>query len=111
MEHKELEEHFCRKISEELTRFKHQILRKKKKEIFDAAYQIDYIVRIYEILMEISSKLGAQQLHICLHISGLLTFLYEEWLKIPDSQREEEESAVWLLLEQTEQNMMWLGGA
>lgn len=85
---------FCWKISAELKGFKYRMMQKKKEEIYASAYQIDCMVRIYEILAELSQGMKAEVLQDCMEISGLLEFHYVEWLKVPDSQGEELEEAV-----------------
>jgi len=92
---RQLEQTFCWKISGELKLFKYKILQKTKEEIYARAYEIDCMVRIYEILAEESQKMKTEQLEGCLHVSYLLAFLYSEWLKIPDTQNEELEEALY----------------
>lgn len=92
---KVVEQTFCWKISSELKIFKHRILTKKKEEIYASAYQIDCMLNLYEILLELSQKLEMEQLKKCIRIPELLAILYQEWLKIPDSQNEEMEHTVW----------------
>lgn len=85
----QLEQTFCWKISSELKLFKNKMLQKTKEEIYASAYEIDCMVRIYEILVEQSKRMETEQLECCIHVSFLLSFLYAEWLKIPDTQNEE----------------------
>lgn len=100
MERKRMEQMFCWKISGELKLFQYQTLRKSKEEIYAKAYEIDCMVRIYEILMEQSQKLETEQLEKAVRVSSLLAFLYSEWLKIPDMQNEELERTLCSLLEE-----------
>lgn len=91
---KRLEETFCWKMNSELKLFKHLILKQEKEEIFAQAYRIDCMVRIYEILMELSGRLEPEELEECIRTAGLLDYLYERWLKVPDSQNEELEHSL-----------------
>ena len=99
---KQLEQTFCWKISSELKLFKYQMMQKPKEEIYARAYEIDCMVRIYEILAEKSQKMETEQLESCIHVSFLLAFLYSEWLKIPDTQNEELEQVLGALLKTCE---------
>lgn len=94
MYRKQLEATFCWKISGELKLFKYQILELEKEEIYDLAYRIDCILHIYEILIELSRSLSAEELEGCIRTSGLLDYLYERWLKAPDTQNEELEHSL-----------------
>ena len=89
MEREDIERKFCWKISSELKMFKYRKLELGKDEIYASAYQIDCMIRIYEMLLEKSKKMESTQLQRCMEISSLLAFIYDEWLKIPDSQYEE----------------------
>ena len=100
MEHEELERVFCWKISAELKQFKYRMMQKQKEEIYASAYRIDCMVRIYEILAEQSHTMRNEILQSCMEIPNLLEFLYEEWLKVPDSQGEELEEAVQQMLQE-----------
>lgn len=91
---KVVEQTFCWKINSELKLFKHRMLSKTKEEIYGSAYQIDCMLNLYEILLELSQKLETEQLKKCICIPELLAVLYQEWLKIPDSQNEEMEHTV-----------------
>lgn len=92
MYRKQLEQTFCWKISCELKLHKFKLMQKTKEEIYGSAYEIDCMIRIYEVLVEESQKMRTEQLEACIHISHLLAFLYSEWLKIPDTQNEELET-------------------
>ena len=89
MEREDIERKFCWKISSELKMFKYCKLELDKDEIYASAYQIDCMIRIYEMLLEKSKRLESTKLQRCMEISSLLAFIYDEWLKIPDSQDEE----------------------
>lgn len=57
MQREEMERIFCWKIGAELKGFQYCMMQKSKEEIFASAYQIDCMVRIYELLAEISQKM------------------------------------------------------
>ena len=100
MERKRIEQTFCWKISGELKVFQYRMMQQTKEEIYARAYEIDCMVRIYEILLEQSQKLETEQLEKAVRVSSLLAFLYSEWLKIPDMQNEELERTLCSLLEE-----------
>ena len=85
MYRKQLEQAFCLKLSGELAIFRYEILKKEKEAIYEAAYQIDSIISIYELLAEMSGRLSAETLEAAVMIPDILTFLYREWLKYEDS--------------------------
>ena len=60
-----------------------------KGQIYASAYQIDCMIRIYELRIERCKRLETEQLQNCMQISGLLSFVYDEWMKAPDSQETE----------------------
>ena len=94
MYRKQLEATFCWKIGGELKLFQYQVLKKEKEEIYGLAYRIDCMQRIYEILTGLSGALSMEELEGCIRTSGLLDYLYERWLKAPDTQNEEMEHSL-----------------
>lgn len=89
MKREEVERIFCWKISAELKSFKYRIMQLNKEQIYASAYQIDCMIRIYELLIEKCKRLETAQLQNCMQISSLLSFVYDEWMKAPDSQETE----------------------
>lgn len=89
MEEEELRELFCAKISLEIKRFKQDIVRNDSEKVYANAYQIDCMINIYELLLEMSQKIGEKTLKILLVFPSLLAFLYENWIKTEDSHTEE----------------------
>ena len=89
MSRERMEKTFCWKLSGELKLFKFRILKMKKKEIFQAAYQIDAVICIYELLTEISTCMSKEMLNAGITFPGILTFLYERWLSYEDAHMEE----------------------
>ena len=85
MYRKQLEQAFCRKISGELAIFRYEVLQGEKEAIYEAAYQIDSIISIYELLVEMSSRLSTETLEAAVMFPNILTFLYREWLRYEDS--------------------------
>ena len=85
MYRKQLEQAFCRKISGELAIFRYEILQEEKETIYQAAYQIDSIISIYELLAEMSGRLSTETLEAAVMFPNILAFLYGEWLKYEDS--------------------------
>ena len=94
MEKEKLAQTFRWKITAEMRLFRERAMQMEKEKIFADAYRIDCAIRIYEILMELSAKLGMPELEGCINLGSLLGFLYESWLKEPDSQEEELEHSL-----------------
>ena len=94
LERKELEQIFCWKASAELRAFQYSILQKEKEEIYGAAYQIDTMINLYELLVEMSGTMEEETLSAAVTVPGLLDFLYHRWLGYEDSYREELQSYI-----------------
>lgn len=86
---RQLEKTFCWKISGELKLFKYRILKLKKEEIYQTAYQIDRMICIYELLLDMSSRMPEKALKAVIAFPDILAFLYGRWLKYEDSHMEE----------------------
>lgn len=89
LEHEELEQIFCLKISAELSAFQYETLQKEKEEIYHAAYQIDSMINLYELLIEMCRTMKEELLVIAITVPQLLHFLYGRWLTYEDSHVEE----------------------
>lgn len=100
MERKRLEEAFQRKLAAELKAFEEQMMQREKCVIFASAYLIHCLMDISQILIELNQNPEFKQLKDCMDIPELLAFIYEEWLKASDSQREEMEGVIRRLLEE-----------
>ena len=95
MEEKELRELFLERLHIELHLFKDSMLRKTKKEIYEASYKIEVFVNVYEILLEDAENLDPEMLRGLLHWKyGILESLYEEWLGRDDNSFDELKSYV-----------------
>lgn len=94
MERKELEQIFCWKACAELRAFQYSILQKEKEEIYGAAYQIDSMISLYELLLEMSGTMEEETLSAAIACPGLLDFLYNRWLKYEDSHMEELQACI-----------------
>lgn len=99
-----LEKILCWKTSRELKLYKYRMLKQTKEEIFARAYEIDCMIRIYELLVEESQKMEKGQLESCIRSSNLLAYLYSEWLKLPDTQNAELEEMIRNLFHEIENN-------
>ena len=74
----------------ELRMFRHSILQKSKKEIYESSYQTEMMAAIYEILLESLEYINENTTnHLLWWNGGILEFLYDEWLKKEDSSFEE----------------------
>lgn len=89
MSRKQLEKIFCWKISGELKLFKYRTLKMKKEEIFQAAYRIDSVICIYELLVDMSSRMAEGALKAAIAFPDILIFLYDRWLRYEDSHMQE----------------------
>lgn len=76
----EWERIFCWKIHAELKGFRYGILQQEKEEIYAAAYQIDSMIRIFELLVERSQYMDTEILKMSISIPNVLAFLYDRWL-------------------------------
>ena len=94
MKEKTLQELFCTKISMELAGYKRRMLKKDAEYVFQNAYQIDCMVRIYEGLMEMSQKMVGETVQVLLVFPNLLAFLYRRWIKQKDSSTQELEECL-----------------
>ena len=88
MEHEELQRVFCWKVSAELKQFQYQVLAKSREEIFGLAYQIDTMIRLYELLVDTSEQMDAMRLQYCIATPNLLKLVYKHYLQdqIPDNR-------------------------
>lgn len=79
---------FCWKISAELKLFKYQILEKSREEIWNHSFQIDAIIRIYEMLVEESEKMDMMQLQSCIATPDFLCCVYQHYVtdQFPDNR-------------------------
>ena len=89
LEHQELEKIFCLKISAELSAFQYDMLQKEREEIYQAAYQIDSMINLYELLIEQCRTMKEELLIIAVMVPELLHFLYDRWLEYKDSHMED----------------------
>ena len=90
MEHEELQRVFCWKVSAELKQFQYQVLAKSREEIFGMAYQIDTMIRLYELLVDTSEQMDVMRLQYCIATPNLLKLVYKHYLqdRIPDNREE-----------------------
>ena len=94
MDRNRAERRFCWKISAELKSFKFRMMQMSKQEIYDHAYEIDCMIRIYEELVSISERLETEQLQNCMKIPSLLSLIYKRWMDTIDLQERELEQTV-----------------
>ena len=93
-EEKTLQELLCTKIGMELAGYKRRMLKKDTEYVFQNAYQIDCMVRIYEGLLEMSQKMVGETVQVLLVFPNLLAFLYRKWIKKEDSSTQELEDCL-----------------
>lgn len=95
MQREEMERIFCWKIGAELKGFQYCMMQKSKEEIFASAYQIDCMVRIYELLAEISQKMEVDQMQKCMEISSLLSWKSAQSNRLDEKRLKEEEPEIY----------------
>lgn len=87
---KELRDLLLKRLYIELQLFKDSILRQEKEEIFQASYEIEIHVNLYEILTEHAGNLQEDIIRRLLSLNfGILESIYREWLVREDSFYEE----------------------
>lgn len=89
MNRKQSERTFRWKISGEIKFFEQRILKMKKKEIFQVAYQIDTIICIYQVLKNMSACMEEETLKAGIAMPDILVFLYERWVTYEDAHMED----------------------
>ena len=94
LEHQELEQIFCLKIGAELSAFQYDMLQKEREEIYQAAYQIDSMINLYELLIELCRTMKEEVLIIAVMVPELLHFLYDRWLEYKDSHMEDMQGCI-----------------
>lgn len=76
---------FTRKIAKELQSFKRSMSKKKSVEVIEEAYRIVCIISIYEMMLEMSSDMSIETVQELIKIPDILSYFYDQWLKIEDS--------------------------
>ena len=79
MYRKRLQQTFCWKINGELKLFQYQVLQKEKEAIYHAAYQIDCIISIYELLLEMSRRMSRETLEAAIAFPDTKTRIWENY--------------------------------
>lgn len=89
MDGKELRELLMERLHIEIQLFKDSMYQRTKKEIFQASYEIEVFINIYEILLEFLEEAGEPDEGTVRGLSywkyGILETLYQEWLGREDS--------------------------
>lgn len=86
MDVKKLRGLFADRLYLELQLFKDSKLRQEKEGIFQASYEIEIYVNLFEILMAQTEKLQEDTIRKLLRFpSGILEFIYRGWLGAEDS--------------------------
>ena len=83
-----------KRISSELARFKARMIKQPPEKIYEAAYEIDNHICIYEQLVEKIEGFTEAQLRKFLKLPNVLGLFYDEWLSIEDSRNDELSNAV-----------------
>lgn len=94
MKREELTELFCSKIHLEQARYKKNILKLTREEIYSRCYEIDCMINIGETLMEKCDSMDEDILKCLMVLPNLLGFFYSRWMKTGDSFQRELESSM-----------------
>lgn len=89
MNREELERLFRRKIRAEMAEYRRYMQKKSKKELFDAAPEIESIRRIYGLCLGNLGGYAEGTLEDLLVYPNLLLFFYRKWLGRGHSAQEE----------------------
>ena len=84
-----MKEHFLDRLYGEYQAFRASVLGCPSAEIYDRCYEIDAVSNFYEILVEKAEVLSEDILGTLLQHKGILSNLYEVWLKKYDSSYSE----------------------
>ena len=87
------------RITSELAKFKERMLKQTPEKVYEAAYEIDSYVSIYEQLVSKIDKFSETQLRKFLQLPDVLGLFYSCWLDMEDSREEELSSAVDTVIE------------
>lgn len=85
----ELQSLLCLKINVEYQKFKQKQIALPAEEVYGNAYQIHCYMCLYENILEICQQLSEDELVSLITFPGLLSFLYDQWLKVENSAEEE----------------------
>lgn len=80
MEREELERLFRRKVRAEMEEYRQYMQKKSKKELFDAAWEIESIRNIYGLCLGNLEGYAEGTLEDLLVFPNLLLFFYRKWL-------------------------------
>ena len=75
---------FCKKIYSEYKKFKNDMLKQSKEELFGNVYKIEIMINLYEILLEKAESLSERSLWSLLMQPNLLETMYSSWMKKED---------------------------
>ena len=80
-----MKEHFLDRLYGEYQAYRASLLSCHNVQIFNRCYEIEAVVRFYEILMEKAAVMSDRELEVLLKRKNLLMGLYDLWLKQEDS--------------------------
>lgn len=80
---------FIRKIEREIQIYKRKCMKNKPEEILANAYKIMCMISIYENLLDLVQGMSEERIQSLTKMSGVLSYLYEGWLKCEDSFEDE----------------------
>lgn len=90
MDKEKLKDLLLQRLYIELQLFKDSMLLQGKDDIFNASYEIEVYVNLYEILAAHIDNLPEDMMRRLLGLNfGILEYIYQEWLKREDSFYEE----------------------
>lgn len=82
-----IKELFHKRIYAELLNFKNNLLLQDKEFIYRSSYKIEFFKNVYEILADQAEKQPEAVLfRLTFQRTGILEGLYEDWLRMEDSE-------------------------
>ncbi len=85
---------FCKKLTDELKLFKLEKMYLSMEEIYHSAFEIDAMLRIYELMVEKAETMDLCLVRKLIYLPELLKCFYQVWLRTEDSSTEELEAAL-----------------
>ena len=84
MDVKKLRELFCQKLWMEMKLFKRGIIKQNPESIYEAAYQIELMGKIYRVLIGNHELFETEELEKMLVIPDFIELIYQKWLEQDD---------------------------
>lgn len=90
----QLIERLLLQLNTEYLNYKLNMITRKKEEVYAAAYEIDYMTRIYVYVCDAADTMDIAVLKKLICVTNLLSMLYQKWLALADSSENELDSYI-----------------